>query len=381
MSHGERVARAALARLGEPGDLRLSNLVAELGAETVYGFLSSERDVGGVLTDVAQRLAGLNPERDLAWAADRGVRFVIPSDPEWPSSLDDLRHVENLQERGGVPLGLWVRGPLRLDQWSGNAAQTRAVSVVGSRSSTTYGGAVAGEIAATSAGHEVVVVSGAAFGIDADAHHGALAAGGVTVAVMACGLDRVYPPAHADLIAQIAEGGAIVSEAPPGCAPTRFRFLSRNRIMATLAQGTVVVEAAVRSGALNTANWTERLGRHLMAVPGPVTSAASEGTHRLIRNGATLVTGGDDVLELIGRPGEHLIIERRAVPRTRDVMTVRDQQVLDAVPVSRAAGAESIARTAGISLLHVRGALRRLEHKGLVRQAEHGWHLDERALR
>jgi len=380
MSHGERVARAALARLGEPGDVRLSNLVRELGAEAVHGFLASERDVGGVLTDVAQRLVGLNPERDLEWAADRGVRFVIPSDPEWPSSLDDLRHVENLQERGGVPLGLWVRGPLRLDQWSGATAQTGAVAVVGSRSSTTYGGAVAGEIAATAAGHEVVVISGAAFGIDADAHHGALAAGGVTVAVLACGLDRVYPPAHADLIARIAERGAVVSEAPPGCAPTRIRFLSRNRIIAALAQGTVVVEAAVRSGALNTANWTERLGRHLMAVPGPVTSAASEGTHRLIRTGATLVTSGDDVLELIGRPGEHLIIERRAVPRARDVMTLRDQQVLDAVPLSRAAGAESIARSAGISLLHVRGALLRLEHKGLVRQAEHGWHLDERAL-
>ena len=142
----------------------------------------------------------------------------------------------------------------------------------------------------------------------------------------------------------------------------------------------MVVEAAVRSGALNTANWTERLGRQLMAVPGPVTSAASEGAHRLLRNGAMLVTSGDDVLELVGRPGEHLLVERRARPKARDVVTLRDQQVLDAVPLSRAAGAESIARTAGIGLLHVQSALRRLEHKGLVRQAEHGWHLDKSAL-
>ena len=380
MSQEERLARAALSRLGEPGDARLSRLVDELGAEAVHGFLASERDVGGVLTDVAERLAGLNPERDLAWAAESGVRFVIPSDPEWPARLGDLRHVEHLQERGGVPLGLWVRGPLRLDQWAGDAAQVGSVAVVGSRSSTTYGGLVAREIGATTAGQEVVVISGAAVGIDAEAHEGALAVGGLTVAVLACGLDRVYPTAHTNLVARIAERGAVISEAPPGCAPTRIRFLSRNRIIAALAQGTVVVEAAVRSGALNTANWTERLGRQLMAVPGPVTSAASEGAHRLLRNGAMLVTSGDDVLELVGRPGEHLLVERRARPKARDVVTLRDQQVLDAVPLSRAAGAESIARTAGIGLLHVQSALRRLEHKGLVRQAEHGWHLDKSAL-
>lgn len=380
MSHEERLARAALSRLGEPGDVRLSRLVDELGAEAVHGFLASERDVGGVLTDVAQRLAGLNPERDLAWAAESGVRFVIPSDPEWPARLGDLRHVEHLQERGGVPLGLWVRGPLRLDQWAGDTAQVGSVAVVGSRSSTTYGGLVAREIAATTAGQEVVVISGAAVGIDAEAHEGALAVGGLTVAVLACGLDRVYPAAHTNLVARISERGAVISEAPPGCAPTRIRFLSRNRIIAALAQGTVVVEAAVRSGALNTANWTERLGRQLMAVPGPVTSAASEGAHRLLRNGAMLVTSGDDVLELVGRPGEHLLVERRARPKARDVVTLRDQQVLDAVPLSRAAGAESIARTAGIGLLQVQSALRRLENKGLVRQAEHGWRLDKSAL-
>jgi len=381
MSDQERLARAALSRLGEPGDSRLSALVAELGAEAVHHYLATEHDVGGVLTDVAQRLAGLNPERDLARAANRQVRFVIPSDEEWPSRLDDLGHVDNLQERGGVPLGLWVRGSLRLDHWAGAAAQVGAVAVVGSRSSTSYGESVAREMGATTARQDVVVVSGAAFGIDAESHGGALAAGGVTVAVLACGLDRAYPPAHAGLIDDIAERGAVVSEAPPGTMPTRIRFLSRNRIIAALAQGTVVVEAAVRSGALNTANWTDRLGRHLMAVPGPVTSAASEGAHQLLRNGAVLVTSGDDVLELVGRPGEHLMVERRAQTRARDRLTIRDQQVLDAVPVISAVATESIARTAGIGLLHVQSALVRLESKGLVRRVEDGWHLDESARR
>jgi DNA processing protein len=377
----QRLARVALSRLGEPGDLRLARLVEELGAETVHDFLAGERDVGGMLTDVAKRLLGLSPERDLSWATKRGVRFVIPGDPEWPPGLDDLGHVEALNERGGVPLGLWVRGPLRLDQWAGGPGAATGVAVVGSRASTSYGADVAREIAATAAREQAVVVSGAAFGIDADAHLGALAGGGLTVAVLACGLDRAYPAAHADLLDRIAERGAVVSETPPGCMPTRIRFLRRNRLIAALAQGTVVVEAAVRSGALNTANWTERLGRQLMAVPGPVTSAASEGAHQLLRNGATLVSSGGDVLELIGRPGEHLQLERRAPRKARDLLTHRDQQILDAVPRIQAAGAASIARTAGIGLLHVQQALLRLEGKGLVRQAEEGWHLDDSALR
>jgi DNA processing protein len=374
MSDAERLARVALCRLAEPGDLRMIGLVRDLGAEVVLEHLANERDLGGVLNDVAQRVRGLNPARDLEWADKVGARFVTPSDAEWPTQIDDLRHVEKLQQRGGEPLGLWVKGKARL------SALAPAIAMVGSRSSTSYGGQVAQEIAATVAREGICVVSGAAVGIDADAHLGALAAGGVTAAVLACGVDRAYPVAHAGLLNYIAEEGAVISEAPPGTQPGRIRFLARNRLIAALGRGTVVVEAALRSGALNTSNWTERLGRALMAVPGPVTSAPSQGAHQLIRSGATLVTNGEEVLELVGRPGEHLMSEPRAAARPRDSLSSRDQQVLDAVPKTTAAGADSIARVAGINLLHVQSALDRLHRKGLIQPGEGGWLLTEEAL-
>ena len=366
----DRLARAALSRISEPGDLRVTRLVNELGAETVYGGLRTERDLEGVLTDVAARLATVDPARELEQAARLGVRFVVPGDPEWPCQLDALAAAEPVQERGGVPLGLWVRGPLRLDELD------RSVAVVGSRSATTYGAGVAADVAAGTARAGFVVVSGAAFGIDQAAHRGAVAAGGRSVAVLACGADRVYPAAHRALIDHLAAEGAVVSETPPGGAPTRLRFLSRNRIIAALVRGTVVVEAAVRSGALNTANWASRLNRPLMGVPGPVTSAPSQGVHQLIRVGAaTLVTSGDDVLELLGDAGEHLVDEPRGRIRPRDRLSVRHQQVLDAVPSERCAASDSIARTAGIGLREVRTALDRLERDGLVERVEGGWRL------
>jgi len=217
----ERLARVALNRLGEPGDPRLTTLVADLGAVQVYDYLRTERDATGVATDVAARLQGLDPAGDLEQAERRGIRFVVPGDAEWPHRLADLDRCPPLHGRGGAPLGLWLRGPARLDQ-----VVHRSVAVVGSRSATTYGAGVAGEIAAHVAGEGVAVVSGAAFGIDQAAHRGALAARGPTVAVLACGVDRAYPAAHRDLLTYVAETGLVVSELAPGCAPTKLRFLS-----------------------------------------------------------------------------------------------------------------------------------------------------------
>lgn len=365
----ERVARAALSRLSEPGDVRLTTLVGRLGANRVYELLRDEQDVAGVYTDVAARLRGLDPARELADAAGKGIRFVCPEDDEWPRDLDDLDRAEPLQERGGAPLGLWVKGPRRLDEVCRSAA-----AVVGSRSATTYGAAVASDLAAHLAEHGVGVVSGAAFGIDQAAHRGALAVKGLTVAVLACGVDRAYPSAHRGLLDYIAETGLVVSELPPGCAPTRVRFLSRNRLIAALARGTVVVEAAVRSGALNTANWTTRLNRVLMGVPGPVTSAPSQGVHELIRaRGAALVTRGEDVLELLAPSGSFLAEVPRAPMLVTDRLDDRERRVLDAVPVTRPAGEDSIARTAGVGEPDVRAALERLSGLGLVEQTSVGW--------
>lgn len=365
-----RLARAALSRLAEPGDLRLTGLTVDLGPVALYRELASMRDVHGVLSDVAARLAGTDPAQELARAAACGVRFVIPEDDEWPAQLDALAGAGSLHERGGVPIGLWVRGPLRLDTLG------ESVAVVGSRSATTYGTAMAGEIAAVAARAGMTVISGAAYGIDQAGHRGAIAMDGPTVAVLACGADRIYPSGHTELIEHIAATGAVVSEAPPGCSPQRVRFLARNRLIAGLARGTVVVEAAVRSGALNTANWTNRLNRPVMGVPGPVTSAASGGVHKMIRlQEATLVTSGDEVLELVGAAGEHLPEEPRGPETARDQLPVKQQQVLDAVPIASGAPVDSIARVAGLGLLEVRAALSRLEEADLVERDHDGWRL------
>ncbi len=366
----ERLARVALNRLAEPGDPRLAGVVAELGAVVVRDHLLAERDLSGLCTDVALRLAAVQPERDLERASQRGIRFVVPGDQEWPVRFDELAAVAPVQARGGPPLGLWVRGPLRLD------ALDSSVAVVGSRSATTYGTQVAGDLAAEVARAGVPVVSGAAFGIDQAAHRGALGAEGTTVAVLACGVDRVYPVAHRALIDHLAETSAVLAETPPGCAPTKLRFLSRNRLIAALTRGTVVVEAALRSGALNTANWASRLNRTLMGVPGPVTSAPSQGVHELLRSGAaSLVTGGADVLELIGQAGDHLVDARRGPDRPRDRLSHREQQVLDAVPVLRPAPTDAIARTSGIGLVEVRSTLDRLSARSLVELRPDGWRL------
>jgi DNA processing protein len=370
-TEADRLARVGLGRLAEPGDPRLAALVAGHGADAVYDMLRGERDATGFATDVAARLAGLDPAAELDRAQRQGIRFVCPGDAEWPSPLADLDGCETVNGRGGAPLGLWVRGRGRLDE-----LLRASVAVVGSRSATTYGASVAGELSAHVAQEGVTVVSGAAFGIDQAAHRGALAARGSTVAVLACGVDRAYPSAHRDLLEYVAETGVVVSESPPGCAPTKLRFLSRNRMIAAMALGTVVVEAAVRSGALNTANWTSLLNRVLMGVPGPVTSASSEGVHEMLRTrGAALVTRGSDVLELVSPVGTHTLAPRRGAESPWDRLSERERQVLDAVPVVRAALPAAIARTAGRRETAVLGALERLRAGGFVERSTAGWRL------
>ena len=365
----ERLARAALSRISEPGHPRMTDAVQELGAELVLENLRTQAAHRELGADLAERLAAADPERDLERAGALGIRFVVPGDDEWPVALDDLARAPHLHERGGVPLGLWCRGPLRLAE-----VVEQAVSVVGSRSATSYGGSVAGEIAGALARESWTVVSGAAFGIDQAAHRGALASRGPTVAVLACGADRAYPSAHRSLIDYIADVGLVVSEAAPGCAPTRIRFLARNRVIAALARGTVVVEAAVRSGALNTASWAAGLGRAVMGVPGPVTSAPSAGVHQLIRaRDAVLVTSGEEVLEVVGPMGRYALSDPREAEQPRDRLTPRERQVLDAVPLVQAVDSRKIAQTAGIAQAPTKEALLVLLRAGLVEHSLGRW--------
>jgi DNA processing protein len=367
----ERLARVVLSRIGEPGDPRLTDLVHQLGGAKVLRSLRDQAADHELGADLAQRLGSTHPERELERAAAQGIRFVVPGDAEWPVQLDDLAHSPHLHERGGVPVGLWCRGPLRLDE-----AVASSVAVVGSRSATTYGADVAADVAATLARASWSVVSGAAFGIDHSAHRGALANRGTTVAVLACGADRAYPAAHRNLIDYIADVGLVVSEAPPGCAPTRIRFLARNRVIAAFARGAVVVEAAVRSGALNTASWAAGLGRTVMGVPGPVTSAPSAGVHQLIRaRNALLVTSGEEVLEAVAPMGSFTLEDPREPESVRDRLPPRERQVLDAVPKVRAVDSGSIARTAGIAQGHTERALVVLHRAGLVECSLGRWRL------
>lgn len=372
-SDAERVARATLSLILEPGDWRSLRLVRDAGAEILLeGIADDERFPQ--FEAARARLAIADGAAELEKAAARGIRFVIPGDEEWPTQLGDLADAEPVQLRGEVPIGLWAAGPMRLDELSGS------VSVVGSRDSTSYGEQIAVEITSGLGRAGMTTISGAAIGIDYAAHRGAVSAGAPTVAVLACGVDRDYPARHAEMLRQLRERHLVVSEVPIGGAPQRIRFLARNRLIAALSRGTVVVEAAARSGALNTMNWAQRLHRVAMGVPGPVTSVASLGIHHQLRSGGTsLVTCAADVLELVGEMGTNLTEFPRGPDGERDLLALRDQQILDAVPVYRAVVAESIARLACIELSEVVVALPRLEESGLVERDSGGWRLAESA--
>jgi DNA processing protein len=356
----ERAARASLARLAEPGDPWLGRAVAGLGASAVLERVRRARaGEPDRLAHYRVRLPSLGADAELTRRA--GARLVAPGDAEWPAALDDLG------ER--APLVLWVSGEGRLDEVVG-----RSVAVVGARACTAYGEHVAAELAAGIGDRGWSVVSGGAYGIDAAAHRGALAVDAPTVAVLACGVDVAYPAAHDTLLAAVRAAGAVVSEMPPGARPTRVRFLHRNRVIAALSRGTVVVEAALRSGALNTAGHAEELSRVVMAVPGPVTSESSMGCHELVRTrGASLVTRAADVLDLVGELGSDRSDLRRGADRPTDGLDPTTMRVLEALPLRRQAPADSIGRVAGLDPATVLRALGLLRSLGLAEGQEGRW--------
>ena len=312
------------------------------------------------------RWAGLGEaptESDLDDGRRAGIRLVCPGDPEWPSQLEVLGDAS--------PWGLWVRGSGDL-----RYACLRSVSVVGTRAATAYGSHVCTEMAATLAERGWTVVSGGAFGIDGCAHRGAVRAGGVTIAVLACGVDRDYPPGHYGLFRDIRAEGATVSEWPPGRTPTRPGFLVRNRVIAALSRGTVVVEAARRSGALNTARHARDQGRPLMAVPGPVTSMLSAGCHEIIRDwGAVCVTGARDVMEVLSFPGDEPPSRVRGPVLPRDALDPVTRQVLEAVPARAGRGPARIAVVAGVGFDTAMSCLGALAAAGFVERNDRGWRI------
>lgn len=366
-SEGDRRARMALSCAVDGGDPVAAELVERLGAEAAWRQVAA-----GVLGEpVRQRAAAVDLDQVRRMARVLAIRFVVPGDEEWPEPVGDLQHCEEVQRRGGIPYGLWLRGPGHLA-----AAVQRSVAIVGARACTAYGAGLATDLAADLAERGVTVVSGGAYGVDAAAHRGALAAAGPTVCVLANGVDVVYPRGNTALLEQLARDHLLVSELPPGTTPTRVRFLARNRLIAALSLGTVVVEAALRSGARNTATWALQCGRQVMAVPGPVYSTLSAGPHLMIRNAqATLVTSGADVLELVSAYGSNTLVNPQGALRFTDGLDPAQLAVFEAVPARRRASVGEIALTAGVGVPSCLAELSALELAGRVEGDERGWRL------
>lgn len=373
-------AAAVWSGLAEGGDRVAGALVQALGAVDALRVVldhADGRDAAGVSakewSDAQDRwrprLVQEELDQPFERAVARGVRLIAPGGVCWPGGLDDLGP--------HAPRCLWVRG----DPWS----LTRlgpSIALVGARAATGYGEHVTRELSAELAQRGFGVVSGAAYGIDAAAHRAALDAGGLTVALMAGGVDRPYPAGHVELIEAIVRTGAVVSEVPCGSSPTKWRFLGRNRLIAALSDATVVVEAGWRSGALNTANHAAQLSRPIGAVPGPITSPASAGCHRLLRDAEKevhCVTSVDEVIELVAGDGLFAMsaVSRAEGPSDPDAevrpRTDDRTRVGDALSLRRVRTVDEVARRSGMAVADVQLHLGLMRLDGEVEQDGHGW--------
>ena len=364
-------ARAYLLGVAEPPAPALAALIGAYGPVEAADRVRANGVPARVREETSARRDLDRLDHDLANAERCGARLVVPEDDEWPAwQLLSLVHGRDHGLRwAGVPIGLWVRG-------SASPADVfhRAVSIVGARAATGYGEHVAAEFGYGLANEGVTVVSGAAYGIDGAAHRGVLAAEGVTVAVLGCGIDIGYPAGHTTLLDRIARDGLVISEYAPGTGPARHRFLVRNRLIAALSAGTVVVEAGIRSGARNTAASAAALGKELMAVPGPITSAASLGCHELIRAGTAIpVSSVAEILESVGRIGEGITQGGDAQARPTDALTDQALRVHEALAPRAGRGADRISVDSGVPLDRVRALLPELELTGLAERCEDGW--------
>jgi len=375
----ERFASSAWTSIAEPGDRHAGALVAALGPVAALSAVIDRTPAGALATRLAEagavvgpmelqealdrwspRLSSENCLRALRQAARYDVRLLVPSDPLWPPGLDDLGPFG--------PLALWVRGTD-----AALASMGAGIALVGARAATGYGEHVTMEASAGLVDRGYTIVSGAAYGIDGMAHRAALASDGFTIAFLAGGLDRFYPAGHEELLTRISETGAVLSEVPCGTAPTKWRFLQRNRLIAAASRATIVLEAGWRSGSLNTAGHASALGRPLGAVPGPVTSVASAGCHRLIRDyDAVCVTNADQMAELA--PLES------AQPATPDAGESAGSgppaeltRLLDALSTRSARTTTDVAARAGLSLSATQSMLGSLQLEGTVRESERGW--------
>lgn len=392
-----RLARASLLRAIEPQDQLASLLVSSMGAVALADLIKQE----GEPTD--QQLAGLReliyqqlgqeasafekilPQRLSLWR--RRVRLLsseqeaqmarscsawlaIPEDPDWPPALEDLGDM--------APLGLWGRGQRQLLRI---LAQQPGPALVGSRDISPYGSSATAHLASDLALKGFTIISGGAFGVDACAHRSALAQGRgalPTLALMAGGLDRLYPRGNEQLLQDIIDRGLVLSERPLGQRPTRYGFLQRNRIIAALASCLIVVEARWRSGALNTAHHALEMGRPVYAVPGPIFAPTSEGCHRLIREGlASLITDASQLdlgpLQLDLLEESSLLEAGQTQQRPEDQLSESQRIIWDALGLGQGRSLEDVALATGASNRLLLVTLSQLEQLGLARRTELGW--------
>jgi DNA processing protein len=376
----ERFARATWTGIAEPGDRAAGLVVEALGAAQALEGVVARWPVAQWMAAIAQTGVDDVSEEELAKAVDRwkprlkseqamlalrqaarfGVRLLTPGVVGWPGSMADL----GLH----APIALWARGTD-----AALASLSHSVALVGARSATGYGEHVTMEAAAGLVDRGFAIVSGAAYGIDGMAHRAALASQGQTIAILAGGVDRFYPSGHDTLLTRMVAEGAVISELPCGQPPTKWRFLQRNRLIAAASQATIVVEAGWRSGALNTAGHAAEIGRPLGAVPGPVTSAASAGCHRLIRDyNAILVTNAAEMAELLPEEG----VAARSDGGGFGIVggdSLEETRLLDALSISAPRTSSDLAARAGLSVAGVQSLLGRLELDGRVVERERGW--------
>lgn len=324
----------------------------------------ARKSLGEAIQRWQRRTKYLNPDPALAYISKRGGRFLIPENEHWPSALADLGDCE--------PLGLWVLGNAVLP------SMEKMISIVGSREATAYGSSATRLLVQKSRSMGLTILSGGAYGIDAQAHSEALESPGSgisTVAVLAGGLDRFYPAGNIDLLTRIADQGALISEMPPGMRPNRYRFLHRNRLIAALTKVTIVVEARYRSGALSTANHAHDIGRMVGAVPGPINSPSSAGCHRLIKETPTLLIDSPEDLEALY--GHHMAgtqkTETSEQTQKLDMLSVEELLVYEALPIQGRTNASHLTHITGLAIPSIAGILSQLERAGLAEQNTAGW--------
>ncbi|PQZ92362.1 DNA-protecting protein DprA [Arthrobacter sp. MYb227] len=398
----EKLARAGLTRIIEPNDQTGTALIEILGAVEAYSLVCNHTgpapahtqqqiadllDANGANKATLRLNAGLerwraranntNPHADLQLIKNMGGGILTPTDPNWPQGFESLQLA--------APIALWYRGNANTQVLHDPKT---LLAIVGSRDATEYGRTITAEISAGLVTKGICIVSGGAYGIDAKAHEAALAEDPPlgtdpsrpnTIAVMAGGLDRLYPAGNEDLLFRIHRHGLLIAEVAPGTTPSRWRFLQRNRLIAALCAATIVTEARWRSGALSTAHHAAEMGRDVGATPGSIYSANSAGCHRLIREGAaTLITDATEALELLGTLHDQPTPEeanptKEPDRRDHDDLTIQDMLLLDALPTRNARTVDELASRAGLGIGSILGGLTRLTTRGLTERKDNGW--------